>query len=103
MNAHTPPRQFTSRLTSKYQATIPKEIRRALGLRTGDLVRFTIDCDGHAAIERADDDVQFEQRRERLLAGVREARHNFAEENTLPDGMTSDRWYELMRGPPAEV
>jgi AbrB family looped-hinge helix DNA binding protein len=103
MNAHAPSRQFTSRLTSKYQATIPKEIRQALGLKTGDLVRFVIAADGHAVIERAGDDAQFEQRRERLLSGVREARRNFAAENTLPEGMTSDQWYELMRSPPAEV
>ena len=31
-----------SRLTSKYQATVPAEVRRALGLKKGDLVEFKI-------------------------------------------------------------
>jgi antitoxin PrlF len=29
-----------SKLTSKYQATIPKEVREALGLSAGDMLRF---------------------------------------------------------------
>jgi AbrB family looped-hinge helix DNA binding protein len=31
-----------SRLTTKYQATIPAAVRRALGLRAGDRVAFTV-------------------------------------------------------------
>ena len=34
-----------SRLTRKYQATIPAEVRRVLGLKQGDTVRFQIDGD----------------------------------------------------------
>ena len=32
-----------SRLTSKYQATIPADVRRALRLKQGDVVQFEID------------------------------------------------------------
>ena len=32
----------TAKLTSKGQVTIPKKVRRALGLRQGDLVRFDV-------------------------------------------------------------
>jgi len=32
-----------SRLTSKYQATIPTEVRRVLRLKQGDVVQFEID------------------------------------------------------------
>ena len=34
-----------SRLTRKYQATIPAEVRRALRLKQGDTVQFEIDGD----------------------------------------------------------
>lgn len=34
-----------SRLTSKYQATIPADVRRALRLKQGDVVQFEIDGD----------------------------------------------------------
>ncbi|TDG11631.1 AbrB/MazE/SpoVT family DNA-binding domain-containing protein [Seongchinamella unica] len=36
----------TSRLTSKYQATIPADVRRHLELRAGDRVAFEIREDG---------------------------------------------------------
>jgi AbrB family looped-hinge helix DNA binding protein len=32
----------TSRLTRKYQATIPESVRRFLGLEAGDVVAFTV-------------------------------------------------------------
>lgn len=32
-----------SRLTQKYQATIPAEVRRALGLKQGDVIQFDVD------------------------------------------------------------
>lgn len=38
-----PGRQAVSRLTKKYQATIPKNVRRALDLEQGDLVFFTVE------------------------------------------------------------
>ena len=39
------PATAASRLTSKYQATIPAEVRRALRLKQGDTVQFEIDGD----------------------------------------------------------
>lgn len=33
---------FVSRVTTKGQATIPSRVRRALGIRAGDSVQFTI-------------------------------------------------------------
>jgi len=103
MNLHRPIVPLQSRLTSKGQVTVPKDVRDALGLQSGDLVRFTRDKAGSVFIERADDDDQLEHRMKRIAAGVREARRSFKAENCLPEGMTSDQWYELMRGPPAEV
>jgi antitoxin PrlF len=41
-----------SRLTSKFQATIPLPVRRALGLKSGDQIEFAVE-DGRAVITRA--------------------------------------------------
>ena len=38
-------RTATSKLTLKYQATIPERVRAALGLRAGDSVAFDMDGD----------------------------------------------------------
>ncbi|SFG05183.1 looped-hinge helix DNA binding domain-containing protein, AbrB family [Novosphingobium sp. CF614] len=103
MNVHVPPQHYSSRLTRKFQATIPQAIRDALGLKAGDLVSFTLDANGDVLLGRATDDARRTERAERLQEGVREARRKFAADNALPEGMTSEQWLELMRGPPAEV
>jgi antitoxin PrlF len=41
----------TAKLTSKGQVTIPKEVRKALGLRTGDRLVFRLHQDGTAVIK----------------------------------------------------
>jgi AbrB family looped-hinge helix DNA binding protein len=41
-----------SKLTTKYQATIPQEVRRFLGLGKGDVVRFQIE-NNRVVIEKA--------------------------------------------------
>ena len=41
----------TAKLTSKYQATIPKEIREVLGLDRGDFVIFEVE-DGAVRLRR---------------------------------------------------
>lgn len=38
-------RTETSKLTSKYQATIPEAVRKAMHLRAGDIVAFDINGD----------------------------------------------------------
>ena len=51
----------TSKLTSKYQATIPAEIRRKLKLHAGDTLRFEV-VEGVVRLHRATPlDVQFAQ------------------------------------------
>ncbi len=42
----------TSKLTSKYQATIPEPVRRALHLGAGDAIAFDID-DGQIRLRKA--------------------------------------------------
>lgn len=44
----------TSRLTRKYQATIPREVRRALDIRRGDAVLFDVRDDGTVLLRRAE-------------------------------------------------
>jgi antitoxin PrlF len=41
-----------SRLTKKYQATIPKRVRDALALEQGDLVSFQVDEEGRVVLEK---------------------------------------------------
>ena len=97
------PRRFRSNMTSKCQVTIPKEIRDALGLKPHDVVAFSLDKNGNAIIAPADENSQRERRKVRIIKGVEKARRAFKSDNVLPDGMTNQEWYELMRGPPAEV
>ena len=97
------PSKRRSRLTSKCQVTIPKEIRDALGLKACDLVDFSLDEDGRATIAPASDQEKIEARKARIMKGIMEARRLFKEQNCFPEGMTNEQWYELMRGPPAEV
>lgn len=42
-----------SKITSKYQATIPKEIRRALGLHSGDTIAFQITESGTVIVRKS--------------------------------------------------
>ncbi len=42
-----------SKLTSKFQATIPKEIRKTLKLKAGDTVIFEVLADGKIVIRKA--------------------------------------------------
>ena len=44
-----------SSLTSKYQATIPKQVRETLRLAAGDRVEFLIATDGVVRLRRAPD------------------------------------------------
>jgi AbrB family looped-hinge helix DNA binding protein len=41
-----------TRLTTKHQTTIPAEVRRALGLRAGDRVEFSVE-DGTVTLRKA--------------------------------------------------
>jgi AbrB family looped-hinge helix DNA binding protein len=94
---------YHSNMTSKGQVTVPKDIRLALGLLPGQEVEFELSPDGHAILRKADDARTRAARKQEIQAGVMEARRLFRQENCLPEGMTADEWFELMRGPPAEV
>lgn len=42
-----------SRLTSKYQATIPQPVRKCLGVGAGDSIAFVVEC-GRVYVRRAE-------------------------------------------------
>lgn len=83
-----------SRLTSKSQVTIPKDVRRALGVGPGEMVRFEVHEDGEVTLARVDDDRAFEERKADFLRRVRETRREFRKIDQMPgmDGMAYQRW-----------
>ena len=48
-----------SRLTTKYQATVPAAVRESLGLKAGDAVQFEITPDGVVLTKATDQDLEF--------------------------------------------
>lgn len=48
-----------SRLTKKYQATVPEAVRKKLGLNAGDIIAFEIDDDGIRLRKAQPIDVEF--------------------------------------------
>jgi len=48
-----------SRLTSKYQATVPAAVRESLGLKAGDAVQFEITPDGVVITKATEQDIEF--------------------------------------------
>lgn len=82
------------RLTSKSQVTIPKDVRLALGVEPGDLVKFDRDADGRVVIARGDEppvETQ-EQRRVRIRAALE------AMTGIIDLGMTTDEYMREIRG-----
>ena len=43
----------TSKLTSKHQATVPADVRAALGLKAGDAIEWEVGEDGTARVRKA--------------------------------------------------
>ncbi len=51
---------ISSKLTTKYQATIPEKIRSILGIRAGDSVAFEIDSNKQVVIRKLNPvDIEF--------------------------------------------
>jgi len=57
-----------SKLTSKYQATIPESVRKTLGLKAGDSVTFDIDRDEIRIRKTQPFDLAFAQSLEHTLS-----------------------------------
>lgn len=93
---------YHSSMTSKGQVTVPKDIRDALGLEPGFDVEFEINAEGDAIIRKAHDEERLKAREADIIRRVMEVREQFRAQDQMP-GISSDDYYELMRGPPAEV
>lgn len=101
MNLQSNRRRYASRMTSKCQVTIPKEIRDELGLKGGDRVRFELTPDGDALIVPADKAESAADRQEKIMQGVREARAIYKAKG-VDLGMSNDEYMDWIRGPAAE-
>lgn len=83
------------RLTVKSQVTIPKDVRAALGVRPGDLVRFERAPDGRIMLAKGDEPAveTIDQRRQRIRAAINSARGSID-----LGGMTTDEYMRELRG-----
>jgi AbrB family looped-hinge helix DNA binding protein len=70
-----------SRLTSKYQATVPTAVRESLGLKAGDAVLFEITPDGVVLTKATDQDLEFA----RSLTGALSEWSSAADEDAYRD------------------
>ena len=83
------------RLTRKGQVTIPKEIRKHLGVSEGEAVRFEVESDGDVVIRRASAPEEAESYEERVRKAV-----EWARENVDWGGMTPEEYLDLIRDRP---
>ena len=82
------------KLTSKAQVTIPKDVREALGMKPGDLVRFDRDADGRVTISKGDPSGETrEERKTRIRAALESAQGSIS-----LGGMTTDEYMRWLRG-----
>jgi antitoxin PrlF len=89
-------------MTIKGQVTIPRDVRKAVGLVPGQPVEVAVNDRGEAVVRPVDAEVARARKMAEVDAGIREAQRIFRAQNRMP-GYTSDEWYRLMRGDPPEV
>lgn len=70
-----------SRLTSKYQATVPAAVRESLGLKAGDALLFEITPDGVVLSKATEQDLEFA----RSLTGTLSEWSSAADEDAYRD------------------
>ncbi len=82
------------KLTSKAQVTIPKDVRAALGVKPGDMVRFETDAKGNVSLLKGQSpSVETpEQRRARIRAALDAAT------GIIDIGMSTDEYMKELRG-----
>jgi AbrB family looped-hinge helix DNA binding protein len=91
-----------SRLTSKSQVTVPKDVREALGVGPGGKVRFEVDDNGRVTLARVDEVLAFEERKADFLRRLQEVRAKYKPLADFQgmDGLEYQRW---IRGEGPEV
>lgn len=93
---------YHSKMTSKGQITVPKAVRDELGISPGEPVEFVKNEQGETVIRAMNAEEHRRQREQEILKRIRAAQARFREQDQMP-GISTDAYYELMRGPPAEV
>jgi len=83
------------RLTRKGQVTIPKDIRKHLGVCEGEAVRFEVEPDGDVVIRRASVPEAAESYEERVRKAV-----EWARENVDWGGITPEEYLDVIRDRP---
>lgn len=93
---------YESRLTSKSQVTVPKDVREALGVGPGGKVRFEVDAEGRVTLARVDEDLALEARKTEYLRRIQDVRERFKPLADFQgmDGLAYQRW---IRGEGPEV
>jgi AbrB family looped-hinge helix DNA binding protein len=93
---------YESRLTSKSQVTVPKDVREALGVGPGGKVRFAVEADGRVTLARVDEDQALDERKADFLRRLQEVRAQYKlhDEFSAMDGLEYQRW---IRGDGPEV
>ncbi len=83
------------KLTSKAQVTIPKDVRTALSVKPGDMVRFELDTDGKVTLLKGENALGESQQERR--ARIRAALESMTGVIDL-GGMTTDEYMREIRG-----
>jgi AbrB family looped-hinge helix DNA binding protein len=95
---------FLSKLTTKSQVTVPKDVRNALGVGPGARVEFHIGEDGRVSLAAANEEEERELRKSDFLKRIAEVRKRFRLQDQMPnsgmDGLAYQRW---IRGDGPEV
>ena len=89
---------YQGKLTIKGQVTVPRAMRRALGLEPGDSVRWDIDDAGGLRLTKADVDEEKLRRRADFLKRIGKAGEIFRRSDTMP-GISTDDFMDLIREP----
>ena len=92
---------YLSRLTTKSQITVPKNVRQLLGVRPGQRVRFEV-RDGKVELAAEDEASARRARIEERLKEIDAAAARFAVLDQLP-GMSGLEYQRMMRGDGPEV
>ena len=88
-------------MTSKGQVTIPRDVRRAVGLVPGKPVLVEMNDRGEAVVKPGPD-ADFETRLAEIRVRMRDVQREFREQDQWP-GIDVDEWYLAVRGPAADV
>jgi AbrB family looped-hinge helix DNA binding protein len=84
-----------NRLTVKGQVTIPKDVRKALGVGPGDAVAFEPGPNGGYVVRKAElDPMEYQRRFQAALLAIEEARRLYP---PVPSDLTTDEYMSLIR------